>query len=814
MLCEHRSKAEGMSDLLNYAMIVAKGVILQKDGSFCAGWSYQGHDLNSASNNELEHLSASINHILSSLGDGWMLHSDLFRCQSIGYTKAENCHFPEPITRMIDEERRFQYETEGAHFESDHTLILTFLPPSEMESKVTRLFIEGEDKKKKNWTRILENFQEKMATLQNLLSSFIRLERLTDDRLLTRLHRDITGQLHPMRLPKWHVYLDTYLGSQDFSGGLYPRIGDKYLRIISIDGFPMESEPGVLKVLGSLSIQFRWSNRFIFLDPSTAVAELKKYRKNWFQKRHGLMALIREVMTGEQGTSMINQDALDMTADAEEAVREAESGLVRFGYYTSVLVLYEEDKNLLEDNTKLLLQELNNRGFSARVETVNAIEAYLGSLPGQGYQNVRRPLLHTLNLADMLPLTGVWAGLPNNPCRYFPDNSPPLLYAATEGTTPFRFNLHVRDVGHVAIFGSTGYGKSTLLGMICAQFFRYRNAQVFFFDKGYSSYALCKAMGGTHYDLMAGTHAPAFYPLANIHISSELDWACEWIEECLTLTNFVVTNLQRNAIREGLIRLSHSQSRTLTELQSTIQDREIQQALEFFTLAGEMGSVLDAAFDDLDRGRFQVFEMENLIQKGVARLVPTVLYIFHQIEKRLTENRPTLIVVEEGHHFLRGKFGRQLDKWLLELRKKNAAVIFVTQDLSHILNSEYKQNLNYFYTKIFLPNKEAANEINAPLYRGVGLTDKQIDIIKNAIPKKHYYVTSHLGHRLIDLGLGRLSLSFVGVDGADDRRRIDELIQQHGNRWVRQWLTEGNMPDWAAYWENLSAEYNALHEKR
>ena len=144
MLREHRSKAEGTSDLLNYAMMVARGVILLKDGAFCAGFQYRGNDLNSADNNELEHLSASVNNILCQLGNGWMLHADLFRRQSTGYPKAERSHFPEPVTRMIDEERRFQYEAEGAHFESEYTLIFTYLPPREMEDKVARIFIRGQ----------------------------------------------------------------------------------------------------------------------------------------------------------------------------------------------------------------------------------------------------------------------------------------------------------------------------------------------------------------------------------------------------------------------------------------------------------------------------------------------------------------------------------------------------------------------------------------------------------------------------------------------------------------------------------------------
>jgi hypothetical protein len=42
---------------------------------------------------------------------------------------------------------------------------------------------------------------------------------------------------------------------------------------------------------------------------------------------------------------------------------------------------------------------------ACRIETINAVEAWSGSLPRDGYSNMRRVMLHTLNFADMLPIT-------------------------------------------------------------------------------------------------------------------------------------------------------------------------------------------------------------------------------------------------------------------------------------------------------------------------------------------------------------------------------------------------------------------------
>ena len=103
------------------------------------------------------------------------------------------------------------------------------------------------------------------------------------------------------------------------------------------------------------------------------------------------------------------------------------------------------------------------------IETVNAVEAWLGSLPGHVYANVRQPPISTLNLAHMIPLSAVWAGEARD--HHF--KAPPLFLAKTEGSTPFRFSLHVGDVGHTLVVGPTGAGKSVLLALMALQFRRY-----------------------------------------------------------------------------------------------------------------------------------------------------------------------------------------------------------------------------------------------------------------------------------------------------------------------------------------------------
>ncbi|MFX4918094.1 conjugal transfer protein TrbE, partial [Acinetobacter baumannii] len=87
--------------------------------------------------------------------------------------------------------------------------------------------------------------------------------------------------------------------------------------------------------------------------------------------------------------------------------------------------------------------------------------------------------------------------------------------------TPFRFSIHVGDVGHTLIVGPTGAGKSVLLALFALQFRRYDRSQIFAFDFGGSIRAVSLAMGGDWHDLGGAlsdddAEPVALQPLAHI----------------------------------------------------------------------------------------------------------------------------------------------------------------------------------------------------------------------------------------------------------------------------------------------------------
>jgi type IV secretion system protein VirB4 len=386
--------------------------------------------------------------------------------------------------------------------------------------------------------------------------------------------------------------------------------------------------------------------------------------------------------------------------------------------------------------------------------------------------------------------------------------------AATTGFTPFRFNLHYGDIGHTLMVGPPGSGKSTFLGFIVAQFFRYPRAQVFAFDKGYSLYVLTRACEGEFYDLGGEKRSLSFYPLADLIEDSDVAWASAWMEKLCALSGLRISPAQKNAIAEGVKLLRNAQSKTMTDFVATVQDKDVRASLEPYTLAGPLGRLLDADQDGLRESRLMVFEIENLMKYGDGSSNATIavlLYLFRRIQKKL-DGRPTLIVLDEAWVYLRDELFREyLRDWLKTLRKLNAVVVLATQNLSDIFNSGICDVvMEACPTKVLLANAEAGTSQSRRLYEAAGLNEREIQIVQGATPKRQYYVISPEGRRLIALALGQVALSFVGVNSPDERKKVEELVSSFPRTWQAEWLRQRGRADWADWWR----EIEGVNERR
>ncbi len=799
---QHRSKDESFADLLNYAAVVDDGIIVNKNGSFMAAYIYRGDDNGSSTNAQREWVAEAINRAMVPLGSGWMCHVDCVRDETSNYIAPQLSKFPDPISAAIDQERRRTFEARGSVYDSHFVITLTFFPPLLSKQKFVELMFDDETDKVTKATRtrsLIRDFKNSLSNFESRLSSALYLERLGQidelnedgtstayDQFLHHLQLCISGESHPVVLPKTPAYLDNYIGGKELYSGVIPKLGDKYIQVVSIEGFPPESTPGMLTILGELQLSYRWSTRFIFMEPYEALNHLDKFRKKWRQKVRGFFDQVFGT-----GNGPIDQHALAMVEDAEAAMAEVNSGHVSYGYYTSLVVLMSEDREQLEQSSLYIEKRIQQLGFVARIETVNTLDAFMGSLPGHGEENVRRPLIHTLNFADLIPVSSIWTGLDYAPCPLYAPGLPPLMHCLTDGNTPFRLNLHVRDLGHTAIFGPTRTGKTTLVSLIYAQLMRYEGMSLYGFDKGLGLFPVTKACGGDHYTIAGEGSGLSFCPLQYLDSTNDRAWATDWIETMLKLNGIEIKPEQRNEIAAAIKSMHADGSKTLTDFVSVVQDIEIRQALQQYTLEGSMGHLLDASEDSLELSRITTFEIEELMDLDEKYALPVLLYLFRRIEKSL-HGQPAAIVLEEAWLMLgHPAFSARVRSWLKSFAKKNCALILVTQNISDAANSGILDVITESTaTKIFLPNVNAREEMASNLYTRMGLNNRQIELISTAIPKRQYYFVSAEGARLFELALGPLQLAFVGAGDLDSIAQMRRLEKVHGSSWPEQWLMQ------------------------
>jgi len=796
-LAEYRRTGSRLADYLPWAALVGEGVVLNKDGSFQRSARFRGPDLDSAVPAELVGVAGRINNAIRRLGSGWSLFVEAQRHEAVTYP---NSMFPDAASALVDAERKADFEEAGAHYESTYFLTIVYLPPAEDTARAETWLYEGREQVGIDPWEILKSFVDRTNRVLALVEGFMpECAWLNDSETLTYLHSTVSTKRHRVRVPETPIYLDALLADQPLAGGLEPRLGDTHLRILTIVGLPGATTPGILDDLNRLAFAYRWSTRAILLDKTDATKLLTRIRRQWFAKRKSVAAIVKEVMTNEASV-LVDTDAANKAADADIALQELGADLAGEAYVTATVTVWDTDPRIADEKLRLVEKIIQGRDFTAMIETINAVDAWLGTLPGHLYANVRQPPISTLNLAHMIPLSAVWAG----PERDEHFKAPALLYGRTEGSTPFRMSLHAGDVGHTLVVGPTGSGKSALLALMALQFRRYRNSQVFAFDYGGSIRAAVLGMGGDWHDLGGeitdgAESSVALQPLARIEQTSERAWAADWLVATLAREGVLIMPDVKEHIWTALTSLASApiEERTITGLTVLLQASNLKRALEPYCVGGPYGRLLDAEHEHLGATPVLALETEGLLDSGAAPA--TLAYLFHRITRRL-DGRPTLGIVDEGWLALSDPgFASQLANWLVTLRKKNASVIFATQSLAQLEKSSIAAEIiDSCHTRILLPNDRAIEPQITAIYRRFGLNDRQIEIISRAVPKRDYYVQSRHGNRLFELGLGDVALALCGASSKSDQALIEQLLTAHGrDGFLDAWLRARGV-EWAA----------------
>ena len=768
-----RAPREGLGDLLGWAFLIDEGVILMKDGAFLSGFAFRGRDLESATAREVNRAAAAAADALRHCGEGYALEVNVHRVEVRGYPAPEASAFPTPALRALDAERRAQFQQKGAHFATENTVLITYAPPREILRRWERLVMDagGID-----YRHMLDRFKRTCDEMAAMLRSAFMLRRLQGQDLVRECHRCLTGRSEPVATA--HGYLSHALSSVDFETGFQPRIGGAYVFVLGITSLGAETVSAQGDFFNGLRETVRWHMRFTGLSRHEAERRIRRLQTRWFHRRGGLQTLLAPEDRGFE-----DQDAAAMQDDSAAALAAAAAGEVRFGYFTNSVLLRDASFKRGAGRARALMQVFRDQGMPCTLETINATDAFVGSLPGHGYANLRRPLVSSANASHLFPITTPWPGERSCPSSLFPVGSPPLLYARACGATPFRLNLHQGDVGHTLVVGATGAGKSVLAGFLALSFLRYAGSRVFIFDIGRSHEIATLVAGGRHHDL-ASDDAAALQPLRHLDNDADRAQALAWLEILFGLCGTPCSAEERRDLTRALALLSEAplDARTLTALYVSLP-RRLQPVIEPYTVKGPYGRLLDGVGSALGRTRMQTFELGGVLHLANSLVAPLLLTLFGMIERSLDGN-PTLIIVEEAWAALmRSSFAERLQEWLLTLRKRNAALVVVAHSAAQIRGLDNSALLTESCpTRIILPNPEATAPEVAAVYRFLGLTAREIEIIAKARRRRDYYYRCARGSRLFELDLGPVARTLLmpqpGMSAEASREKLLALLRR------------------------------------
>lgn len=595
-------------------------------------------------------------------------------------------------------------------------------------------------------------------------------------RLLTVIHTCLTAKTHPIAYPGSRAYLDSVLATDDYISGFTPKMGYEHMSVLSIEGLPSATHEAMLNTLATLPFAYRFNSRFVIFDHATSKVYLMKYRSRWSQTQKGILSQVFNIERAK-----VNQNAVDQVKDIDEAQRALDSNEVMFGSYTATLLIHEQNFHKLQEKVAAAIAAIERTGLSVRVETMNADDAFFGSLPGHLTENLRRPLVSQDVLLDLVPMSLPSQGEETSPNPLYGLHASPLMQVRTEGLSKYYLNLHDKDVANTLVIGPTGAGKSMLLGELIINLLRYQGMRVFAFDKGCSFHALTKALGGSH--IILNNSERMLCPLYHLESNADLDYAQSFVELLLRQSGATCSPELRHEIQMGIRALSSMPHnlRRLSDLHSLLCSRTLKEALSAYTAEQSENCILDGNTNATTSSFLTTFECAEVFSRPESFSVPVLKQVFRLIEQQLDGN-PLAIVVDEAWLMLKDDvFAAELLNWFKTLRKYNAFVILATQSLTDLEASEHFENiLECAKTRIFLPNCDAISDALRNSYSMMGLSNQEINLVASSVPKKDYYFVKGDQRILFNLMLSAEEKALLSIAGEHSMAKTNAFYDKYG----------------------------------
>ncbi|MDH6298780.1 type IV secretion system protein VirB4 [Agrobacterium fabrum] len=510
--------------------------------------------------------------------------------------------------------------------------------------------------------------------------------------------------------------------------------------IVSVKDYPNETYPGILDRL-NLPYDTVVTQSFTPIDAISAQGKISRVRK--------------QMRAAEDA-------AVSLLAQLEEAEDDVASGRVVFGEHHCSIALFCDSRAELEQAMAYVTRAMQDAGAAIVRESFSSRAVYFAQHPGNFTYRTRPAMISSQNFAQLCALHGLPKGNPPEKC---PWGDAVTIIPTARGET-FRFNFHLpgkrdqRTVGHTLVLGQTGSGKTLGTAFLISQAQRL-NVRTILFDKDNGFEMAVRAMGG-HYSAVRMGAETAFNPMRAEADARGAAWLTDWLTAMVENDGDRLSPVQIQALTDAVQSNSVADRRLQnfeqfrSQLRATDDDGDLYNRLGRWDDTGQFGWLFGGkGLDPLafDEG-VTAFDLSEIFDNDTVRTA-WLSYVFRRVERLVEDEHPTLLVLDEAWKLLDDPyFESRLKDWMLTMRKKNVAVVLLTQRVSHIKNSRAGDAiLESAVTRLVYPSAFNTEAELAPLH----LTPTETSFLQMSNVDNHFVLMkSGADSVVLDLDLGAL----------------------------------------------------------
>ena len=850
-----RETEHGFDELIVPEYLIASmphSITFNEDGAFTTGFVLTGPDATTKSEGALARLVGDMNAVYSGASVGWMFEFQRVRRPAPPHEQHD--FLPTPTHRVLSAARAKHADTRC--WRDDVVLLLTYLPPEGISSAVSSLLIRrapddaqhsGRDTMLQGIAALEDGCASIEATLRTCMVEARRMSGSGDaDELVDTLYRNINGWSLPgIALPDLDVAnpitgllrepiaLRERLAVQDFDGGLALRYGREYVRLLSIVEFPPKRRPRLLAELAQLAIPHRDHTRLIVGHPDGMLAHLQRRFNDAADEATPVNMFGGQPTSSAVAAARIDVDAVKRMQELQKVLGEHRSGERQHAWYSRIIELRSEDPEELGRWERSIVETLRVAGFGVRIEDAHAVDAWLATHGGNGYNFVRRTAAHGVMVGDLSNLTDAWRGRQRIKCDKCPPGTQPMAWVRRADTlAPFALDLHAAeaDVMSAVVVGPIRFGKTTLVNFMMGHFAKSERDRIIGVDYHRGQERTAVMLDGAYGAPGDPVSDARLCPFTSLDTEAGRTRAVEWCELVAKL------NLPPHAVTgEVLLRFSEAvdflrRSGTWRDeacvtlfLQKLSADRNVKAAFQHYADGGIYGHIFDATPNEMLvwQRQIRVYDTTALHELKERAAFPAIAILFSDTEREM-DGRRMLLVIEEAHIALKHEV---MAPWLIQRlrtnRKKHLGMIFVLTDLEGIPEATLR-TLKSLCGTIFATQNPNAHATQAA-YRFLGFDDRTIDQLvpsqtvglrKDGIaPLRYPYWQlgeDGIAPFVLDLCAEELEVFARGNDA--DRARTANALRNRGDDAPAAIFEATNLPAAAAAWRQLRDEYGTQRE--